>query len=197
MPRPRKMLVATLAVAAVAVLATATGAFASLGPGVTVTGTLKSGTDMTFKGDINSIPITVSCTNFTATGTTGSSPSSTVDLNSPPTINGCTDSLAGTDTITTNSTNGSWKLSDKGKKMTLTIPKAGATFTSSYFGNACVITAAPNAADPVKGKYNEKNTDTVKNAKVTTKGAGCTSTATAATSGTVVLSPAPGKPPWG
>lgn len=195
MPRPRKMLVATLAVTAVAVLATATAAFATLGPNVTVTGSLKSGTDMTFKGDIDSIPITVSCTNFSASGTTGSSPSSSVPLNAPPTINGCTDSLGGTDTINTNQTNGKWSLSAKGKKMTLSIPKAGATFTSSV-ESGCTITAAPTKAAAVKGKYNENNTDTVKNAKIATKGSGCTSTS-ASTSATVILSPAPGKPPWG
>ena len=195
MPRPSKMLVATLAVTAVAVLATATAAFASLGPNVTVTGALKSGTKMTFKGDIDSIPITVSCTNFSASGKTGSSPSTTVPLTAPPTINGCTDSLGGTDTINTNATNGNWSLSAKGKKMTLNIPKAGATFTSSVL-SGCTITAAPNGAIGVKGKYNDKNTDTVKNAKIATTGSGCTSTA-ASTSATVVLSPAPGKAPWG
>jgi hypothetical protein len=195
MPRPRKILMATLAMTAVTVLATTTAAFATLGPNVTVTGTLKSGTKMTFKGDIDSIPITVSCTNFSASGKTGSSPSTTVPLTAPPTINGCTDSLGGTDTINTNQTNGTWSLSAKGKKMTLNIPKAGATFTSSV-ESGCTITAAPNGAIGVKGKYNNKNTDTVKNAKIATSGSGCTSTA-ASTSATVILSPAPGKAPWG
>jgi hypothetical protein len=195
MPRPRKMLIATLAVGAVAIFATATAAFASLGPNVTVTGALKSGTKMTFKGDIDSIPITVSCNTFSATGKTGSSPSSTVPLSSPPTISGCTDSLGGTDTINTNQTNGNWSLSAKGKAMTLTIPKAGATFTSSV-ESGCTITAAPNGPAAVKGKYNNKNTDTVKNAKIATTGSGCTSTS-ASTNATVILSPAPGKAPWG
>ena len=51
-------IVATVAL----VFGVATGAYASLPKGTTVTGSLKSGTDMTFKGDIDSIPITVSCT---------------------------------------------------------------------------------------------------------------------------------------
>ena len=195
MPRPRKIVVATLAVGAVAILATATAAFASLGPNVTVTGALKAGTKMTFKGNIDSIAITVSCNTFSSTGKTGSSPSTSVPLSSPPTISGCTDSLGGTDTIHTNQTNGNWVLSAKGKAMTLTIPKAGATFTSSVEGG-CTITAAPNGPVGVKGKYNEKNTDKVKNAKIATTGSGCTSSA-ASTSATVILSPAPGKPPWG
>ncbi len=44
------------------VFGVATGAYASLPKGTTVTGALKSGTNMTFKGDIDSIPITVTCT---------------------------------------------------------------------------------------------------------------------------------------
>jgi hypothetical protein len=195
MSRHRKMLMVTLGVVGVSVLAISTAAFASLGPNVTVTGALKSGTKMTFKGDIDSVPITVSCTSFSATGKTGSSPSDSVPLSSPPSITGCTDSLGGTDTITTNQTNGSWMLSVKGKAMTLTIPKAGATFTSSV-ESGCTITAAPTKAAGVKGKYNDKNTDTVKNASIATSGSGCTSTS-AKTSATVILTPAPGKPPWG
>jgi hypothetical protein len=70
----------------------------------------------------------------------------------------------------------------------------GATFQSSIL-SACTITAAPNGAVKVVGAYNGKNTDTVTNAKIPTKGTGCTST-TATTSATEVLSPAPGAPPW-
>jgi hypothetical protein len=191
------MLVVTMGVALAAVLATATAAFATLPAGTTVTGTLKSGTKMTFKGDINSIPITVSCTTFSASGKVPSSPSYTVTLSSPPTISGCKDNTGGKDTITTNSTNGSWTISVSKKKpykATLTVPKAGATFTSNIL-SGCVITAAPSAAAPVTGAYNGKNTDTVTNAKVPTSGSGCTST-TAKTSATVILSPSPGKPPF-
>ncbi|HTT87175.1 MAG TPA: hypothetical protein VMF60_07400 [Acidimicrobiales bacterium] len=181
-----------------AVLATASAAYASLGPGVTVTASLKSGTDMTFAGNINGAPITVSCTSFSGSGTTGSSPSDSVTLNGAPSITGCTDSLGGTDTIKTNTTNGNWKLSSnkKGTKFTLAAPKAAATFTSSLI-SSCVITAFPAKAGKVNGKFNSSaDTDTVKKAKIPTQGSGCSST-TATTNAVVTFSPNPGKPPYG
>ena len=114
-----------------------------------------------------------------------------MDLSAPPTINGCTDTSGGTDTITTN---GTWTATISKKTMTLGAPKAGATFKSNVL-SGCTITAFPKKPGKVKGKYNGTNTDTVTNAKVATKGSGCTST-TATTTGTIVLSPAPGAPPW-
>ena len=78
--------------------------------------------------------------------------------------------------------------------MTLNIPKDGATFKSTIL-SGCTITVAPSGAVKVTGTYNGKNTDTVTNASIPTKGTGCTST-TAKTSGHRVLSPAPGAPPW-
>jgi hypothetical protein len=179
-------IVATVAL----VFGVATGAYASLPKGTTVTGSLKSGTNMTFKGDIDSIPITVSCTGFSAKGTVTKA-KDTLPLSSPPSITGCTDSSGGTDTVTTT---GAWKITIAATKLTLDAPKAGATFKSSILGG-CTITAFPNAAGTVAGKYNGTNTDKVSNASVPTTGSGCTSTA-AKTSATVVLSPAPGAPPW-
>ncbi|HXQ62315.1 MAG TPA: hypothetical protein VN796_08270 [Acidimicrobiales bacterium] len=196
--RQRKKLVVTLGATVAAILVSATAAYATLGPGVTVTAALKGGTVMTFAGNINSVPITVSCTSFSGSGTTGSSPSDSVPLTGSPTISGCTDSTGGSDTITTNTTNGQWVLSVTSKKpykATLTIPKAGATFASNILPG-CTITAAPTKAAQVKGSFDGNNTDTVKNAKIKTKGSGCTST-TAKTNATVVLSPAPGPPPYG
>jgi hypothetical protein len=168
----------------------ATGAYASLPKGTTVTGSLKSGTDMTFKGDIDSIPITVSCTSFTATGTVKKA-KDTLPLSAPPSIKGCTDSSGGTDTVTTS---GSWKITIAASTLTLNAPQAGATFKSSIL-SACTITAFPSAAGKVAGAYNGSNTDKVSGASIPTKGSGCTST-TAKASATVVLSPAPGAPPW-
>ncbi len=172
------------------VLGVASGAYASLPKGTTVTGSLKSGTDMTFKGDIDSIPITVSCTGFSAKGTVTKA-KDTLPLSAPPSITGCTDSSGGTDTVTTT---GAWKITIAATTLTLDAPKAGATFKSSILGG-CTITAFPNAAGTVAGKYNGSNTDKVSGASVPTTGSGCTSTA-AKTSATVVLSPAPGAPPW-
>ncbi len=54
---------------------------------------------------------------------------------------------------------------------------------------------SPDRAVKVVGTYNGKNTDTVTNKPIPTKGTGCTST-TATTSATEVFTPAPGKPPW-
>jgi hypothetical protein len=190
MSRLTKTIVAIAGTVAL-VFGISTAAFASLPAGTTVTGSLKSGTDMTFKGDIDSIPITVSCTKFSASGKVPKKKSDTVTLSKPPTINGCTDSSGGTDTITTS---GTWTLTIAAKTLTLGIPKAGATFKSSIL-SSCTIIAEPSAAAGVKGKYNGKNTDTVTNAKIKTKGSGCTST-TATTTATVILSPAPGAPPW-
>jgi hypothetical protein len=179
-------IVATMAL----VFGIATAAYASLPTGTTVTGNLKSGTDVTFKGDIDSVPITVSCTTFTVTGKVTSA-SDTLPLSSPPTISGCTDSSGGTDTITTS---GSWSATLAKKTLTLNAPKDGATFKSTIL-SGCTITAFPKKAGKIKGKYNGSNTDTVTNAKVATSGSGCTST-TATSTATEVLSPAPGAPPW-
>ena len=169
----------------------ATAAYASLPAGTVVTGKLKTGTHMVFKGDIDSIPITVTCTSFVIKGKVPSPASSTMKASAPPAITGCKDSSGGTDTI---KTTGAWSVSFTKTTMTLNVPKSGATFKSSVL-SSCTITAAPTAAVKVTGAYNDKNTDTVTNAPIPTKGTGCTST-TAKTTATVVLSPAPGAPPW-
>jgi len=169
----------------------------TLPAGTVVTGNLKSGTDMTFAGDIDSVPITVSCKTFTATGKVPKKTSYTFTLSKAPTISGCTDSLGGTDTVKTNSTHGSWSLKvskTSPYSLTLNIPKAGATFVSSI-ESGCTITAAPTGVAGVKGSYDGTSTDTVKNAVIPTSGSGCTSTS-AKTSAIVVLSPAPGAPPF-
>ena len=169
----------------------ATAAYASLPAGTVVTGKLKTGTHMVFKGDIDSVPITVTCTSFVIKGKVPKPASSTMKASAPPAITGCHDSSGGTDTI---KTTGTWSVSFTKTTMTLNVPKAGATFKSSIL-SSCTITAAPSGAVKVTGKYNDHNTDTVTNAPIPTKGTGCTST-TAKTTATVVLSPAPGAPPW-
>jgi hypothetical protein len=169
----------------------------SLPKGTKVTGKLKTGTKMVFAGNIDGVPITVNCTSFTAKGKVPSAGATSINLSTPPTITGCTDTLHGTDTIKTNQTNGKWTLSvttTTPYKMTLTTPKAGATFTSSI-ESGCVITAAPNAAVGITGTYDGNNTDQVTKAPIATSGSGCTST-TAKITATVVLTPAPGPPPF-
>ena len=169
----------------------------SLPKGTEVTGTLKTGTKMVFAGTIDGVPITVSCTSFTAKGKVPAAGAKSITLSAAPTIKGCTDTLHGTDTVKTNETNGKWTLSvttTTPYKMTLGMPKAGATFVSNA-ESGCVITAAPTAAVGVTGTYNGDNTDQVTKAPIPTSGSGCTS-ATAKTTATVVLSPAPGAPPF-
>ena len=72
--------------------------------------------------------------------------------------------------------------------------RRASSFKSSIL-SGCTITAAPSGTVKVAGKYNGHDADTVTNAKIVTKGTGCTST-TATTTATVVLTPAPGAPPW-
>src|SRR3984957_8385705 len=100
----------------------ATAAYASLPAGTTVTGKLKTGTHMIFKGDIDSVPITVTCTNFLVKGKITSPASNTMKTSAPPTISGCHDSSGGTDTI---HTSGTWSVTIAKTTMTLNVPKAG------------------------------------------------------------------------
>lgn len=197
MMRNRAKLALVVGLTVATVLGTATMAYASIGRNKTVRASLQSGTAMKFESDIDGLSITVTCESFTAKGKTGSEPAYTFDLSAPPKISGCTDNLGGSDIITTNDTNGPWTFSvnKAGTKVTLTIPKAGATFRSRH-ESGCTITLAPTEAAPVSGTYNGSNTVTVSNASIPTQGNGCTSTAAKA-SVTLVLSPAPGEPPWG
>jgi hypothetical protein len=208
--RPRKTLTVTLgvALAVAAIVASASTAYATMrggqavsascpSCGQTFTASLKSGTDMVFNGAIDSIPITVSCTSFSGSATTPASPAKKINLPSPPTISGCTDSSGGTDNITTNQSHGSWMLELSGKsghyKITLVVPKEGAAFTSSVL-SSCTVTAAPKKPAKISGSYDGTSTDTVSNAQIATKGTGCTSS-TATANATVVFSPPPGPPP--
>jgi hypothetical protein len=183
-------IIAAAVIASTAVDASAAGGghFTTPAPGTTVTGNLKSGTDMVFKGTIDGVPITVNCTSFTGSGKT---PKTGLSIKiAPPAITGCTDTLGGVDTIKTNATNGSWKVTEvlgTTDKAKLVIPKAGATFTSSLVGG-CVITAEPAKAASVTGTYDNVNTDTVTNAKIPVTGTGCSATA-ASVSATVIFTP--------
>jgi len=203
----RKILIAGTAVAASVLLTTSTVLAAgdtddhfSLAKGATVSGALKTGTNMVFKGTINGVPITVNCTSFSASGKIPAT--GLVVTVGPPAISGCTDSLGGTDTIKTNATNGTWKVSEidlandeagtepnsTGDRVKLTIPKAGASFSSTIL-SGCVVTAAPTAAVGVTGKYNDVSTDTVTNAKIAVSSTGCSAASPTTVSATVILSP--------
>lgn len=170
----------------------------SAAAGTVVTGNLKTGTAMKFVGSIDGLTVTVTCTKFTDSGSVPAT-GLTVVLSKPPTISGCTDSLGGTDTVVTNSTNGKWKLSEvdaandetavepnTGDHARLTIPKAGASFSSSIV-SGCTVTAAPTAAASISGGYNDNGTDTVVNKSIPVSGSGCVASSSAVTA-TVVLS---------
>jgi hypothetical protein len=197
----KKIVVAALG-AGLALVATPVAAYSApntLPAGTKVTAALASGTTMQFVGVIDGVSVTVKCTSFSGSGKVPKKAGDKVTLSAPPKITGCTDSLSGKDTIKTNSTNGKWTLSVTSTSpysMTLTIPKAGATFSSSTL-SSCVITAAPSAAAGVTGTYNSSTgTDTVSKAKIPTVGSGCTTSADSTTSATVVLTPNPGAPPF-
>jgi hypothetical protein len=193
-----KLLAAALG-AATLLFATGTTGYAvsnSLPIGTVVTATLTPGTAMSFKGVISSTAIKVVCHSFSTSGTvTVAGPNLKI---APPTIGGCTDSAGGTDTITTNATNGHWKLHDPSvTAMKLKVPMAGATFTSTAFVG-CTVTFAPAGVATINGSYNGTNTDSLSGAiPVAITGVGCTVGAWAVGDLLLSLSPSPGPvPPW-
>jgi hypothetical protein len=189
--RAKKMVIVGVSAAAI-VLGTTTAVYGSVAPGTTVTGT---SSHTVFSGTIDGVAISVTCTNFTDSVVVPAGAKKSLDI-PPATINGCTDTLGGTDTIKTNDKDGSWQLKTNGAgtKLTLVIPEKGATFTSSVL-SGCKITAAPTAAVDVVGTYNSSNgTDTVTSAPIAVKGKGCSATA-ASTTTTVTFSPNPGTIP--
>lgn len=106
------------------------------------------------------------CTSFASTGVT---PRAGLVLKiKPPRFSGCTDSLHGKDTITTNDKHGSWKLSfsapEAGKiAVRLGIPEKGARLVST-FDPYCVIVAGPKGPTSPRGIYDDVNKLTFKHA---------------------------------
>src|SRR6185437_10203057 len=105
--------------------------------------TASNSTNIVFKGSINGLPITVTCKASSISGTTPASGLGPINI-ANPSFTMCTDSAFGTDTVTTNSTNGHWQLTfidvandesgtepNTGDMLQITIPKAGATFKST------------------------------------------------------------------
>lgn len=149
--------------------------------------TANNSTNITFKGTINGISVTVTCTTSSISGTTPSSGLGPVNVNNPS-FTGCRDTFGGTDTVTTNSTNGHWQLTfidstatneetqaepNSGDKLQITIPKAGATFKSSILPG-CTITAAPSGSASITGTYDDVSTLTISSASIPVSGSGCT-----------------------
>lgn len=128
---------------------------------VKVTSKLKTNSVAVFtatSGPINGLTATCTASSATFQLTTkggGLGPFTT----SNPTYTGCTDSLGGTDTLKTNSTNGHWTVtyvnssgSPKPDQIKQGIPKAGETLVSSL-ASGCIVTFAPSAAASVSGSY--------------------------------------------
>jgi hypothetical protein len=110
---------------------------------------LKPGTTTTFTGKVGPATVVQHCTASTDSFTTPAHGLGPVKL-ADPTFSGCTDSLKGTDTVTTT---GKWTekfLSPT--RIRLTIPKDGATVTSSIVAG-CVVTVAPTGPAHITGAY--------------------------------------------
>lgn len=175
--------------------------------GTSVTAT-NSG-NITFKGTVSGLSVTVTCKNSSISGTTPATGLGPKNINNPSFTN-CSDNVFGNDTVTTNSTNGSWQVtfidatsdegivigtttdepkghgSHSGDSLRITIPKAGAKFVAA--GGFCTITVAPSGPVTVTGTYNDVNTLTFSGASIPVSGAGCTASSSSM-SGTYTFSP--------
>lgn len=164
--------------------------------GKPVTASLKVGTKFVAVGSIDGVAITVTCTKSTFKGTTPTKGLGPVKLAAPPTFTGCTDSLHGTDTV---KTTGTWMLTFKdaandetaektGDQLILTVPKDGATFSSTIL-SSCKVIVAPTAPVPEASSYNDAGTAVATNDTLPVMGQGCTAT-TSKVSETLTVSPA-------
>lgn len=149
-------------------------------------------TNIVFKAIVNGISITVTCKTSTITGTTPPSGLGPIDIS--VTFGNCT-AGGSSATVTTNSTNGSWLLwfldstatgeetqtePNTGDTMQITVPKAGATITSSVFPG-CTVIVAPNGSANVIGSYDDVSTLSFNNAPITVSGTGCAVTSATVT----------------
>jgi hypothetical protein len=185
----KKMIMAAVGIGAM-LLATGTTGYA-------VPNSLPHGTTVDIVGNlhftegINGVLVKVRCSSFIASGVIGGP--AHLNFTASPTISGCTDSLSGTDTITTNST---WFLAAvTATVMKLGIPTAGATFTSTALAG-CTITWASSGLVKLTGTYNGVNTETITDQPLVASGAGCAA-GTMKTWVNAHMSPHPGAvPPW-
>lgn len=194
----RLTLVAAIATAAVTAFSAAALAAGDTGDNISPASTAfiaNNSGSITFKGTIDGFGFTVHCTTSSMSGTT---PASGLSGNiNPPTFSGCTDNFGGTDNVKTNQNNGSWALTlvdsptetgtepNSGDQTKITMPKAGATFSSSFLPG-CTVTAAPNGAASFTGSYNDSTTTVFSSASMPVSGSGCSSSSTATISGTYV-----------
>lgn len=146
--RVRQVLVATVTVGAICVsagIASATGSYVLKPAGKHVSVKVTEKTKFAFNAKFDGQKASMLCKGFSSTGVT---PHAGLVLKiQPPRFSGCTDSLGGKDTITTNLEHGSWKLSFAAPKagkiaVRLGIPEKGARLVST-FDPYCVIVAGP------------------------------------------------------
>jgi hypothetical protein len=154
-------IVATCALAAivpaVVVASVITGATAIA---VNVTGKLKSNTVSVLNATVAGVHVTLTCTGLSTAFqmTTKGGHLGPFKLSNPA-FTGCTDSLGGTDSVKTNSTNGAWTATyvssasaTSPDKISVGIPKAGETITSTAAAG-CTLTLAPSAPASLAGPY--------------------------------------------
>lgn len=167
--------------------------------------TATNASSITFAANTSIGPVSVTCTTSVFSGKTGT----TLRIaTTPPTFTDgsgpCTDSAGGQDTVTSNTTNGKWSLTEKdlandeglpepnatGDMMILAIPQAGIVDVASI---GCTVTIAPTAAAKLVGTYNDAGTITFtkKSVPVALSGSSCPATAsTAKVTVTYTLNPA-------
>jgi hypothetical protein len=180
----------------------------NISPANTSTTATNSG-NITFKGTVSGLSVTVTCKNSSISGTTPASGLGPANVNNPSFTN-CSDNVFGNDTVTTNSTNGHWQVtfvdaandeglvigsttdepaghgSHSGDQIKITIPKAGAKFVAA--GGFCTITVAPSGAVTIIGSYNDAGTLTFSSQSIPVSGSGCTATSSSM-SGIYTFSP--------
>jgi hypothetical protein len=204
LPRTKKLVIALAAVAAVIaigapVVLAAADTDDNIAPAnTTVKASLITGGNAVFTGTVSGVAVTSTCKVSSTTFKTpahGLGPVTT----SNPVFSSCTDSLGGTDTVKTNSTNGKWmatfvdaandEAAEKaGDLLKLTIPKAGATIVSSVLPT-CKITVAPTKAAAVSSSYDDKSRAGFRKVAIPTSGTGCTTSATGSFTAIYILSP--------
>lgn len=208
MTKTRKRLAIVLsAAAAIAALTTTTVLAAgdtddNISPANTAFTATNSG-NVTFSGTINGVPVTVTCTKSTISGVTPATGLGPKAIDNPI-FSSCTDSLGGSDTVRTNSNNGPWQLTfidvaneaenpdatepNTGDSIQLTIPKLGATLTSTVLPT-CTVNVAPAGAASITGSYDDVSTVKFSNQPIPTSGTGCTTSSNSNMNGTYVSSP--------
>jgi hypothetical protein len=154
---------------------------------------LKKGSAFKGSASVDHISATISCKSATFTFTTPATGYGPMDISTPVTTS-CKDNFGGTDTVTPNNTNGSWSVTlantktKNGGTLEMTIPTAGATFTSTLV-KGCTGILSPTGPTTLTGVYNDKNQVVFTSQKVAITGSGCSVTGTAKVSATFVFSP--------